>query len=281
MIFGPAILRPGIFRHAFGVERIVPPRSGFDPATRDYLAQIQATGVTVTSTQQSAINAFIVAEKAVGRWSLHKRFYFPIWANAAANAICMKSLTSGTFVNSPTMGAGFIKGNAMNQYFNINTTLGALGITSGDGSSIIGLKAETSVANRGNWGALNVGGYIVDFRPATGLGRRMTWLQSDSSVTGVFDTSQRTGVIVSTRTSASQYTVHNDISDLGVVVYAGGVPTVNPFVMARNNGGTADLYGDSEIAFVGFGLGLNAANARAYAAAVKKLWQDCTGLTLP
>jgi hypothetical protein len=56
---------------------------------------------------------------------------------------------------------------------------------------------------------------------------------------------------------------------------------VNPFIMARNNNGTADLFSDSEIAFFGFGLGLSATNAKAYALAMKNLWQDCTGLTLP
>jgi hypothetical protein len=255
--------------------------AGLDPDAKAYVNAVIATGVTVTGLQRNAINNFIEGEKTASRWSIHKRLYLPIWANAAANAICLRSLTSGTFVNSPTMGAGFIKGNASNQYFNINTTLGALGVTSSNGSSIIGLKAEASVGGRGNWGALGGGGYIIDFRTATGLGRRMTWLQSDTNVLGAFDTSQRTGVIVSTRTSALQYTVHNDTSDLATVIYTAGVPTVSPFVMARNNGGGADTFGDSEIAFVGFGLGLSAANAKAYAAAMKNLWQNCTGLTLP
>lgn len=255
--------------------------ASLDPDAKAYIEAVVAAGAIVTTTQRNAIDAFVKAEKIASRWTMHKRLYLPIWGVAASNAICMISLTSGTFVNSPTMGAGFIKGNSSNQHFNINTTLGNLGVTSSNGYSIIGLKTETSTVNRSNHGALNVGGYIVDFRISTGLGRRITWLQSDSSVAGAFDTSQKTGVIVSTRTSALQYTVHNDISDLGTVLFAGGVPGVNPFVMARNNNGAADLFGDSEIAFVGFGLGLSAANAKAYAAATKNLWQVCTGLTLP
>jgi hypothetical protein len=193
----------------------------------------------------------------------------------------MVGLTSGTFVNSPTMGSGFIKGNATSQYFNINTTLGSLGITSGNGSYIIGLKAESSTNIRGNLGAVNTGGYVVDFRFDTVSGRRLAWLTTDTSTSGTFDTSQRSGVIVATRTSTSQYSVHNHTSDLGTVVYSGGVPTVNPFIMARNNNGTADLFSDSEIAFFGFGLGLSATNAKAYALEMKNLWQNCTGLTLP
>ena len=263
--------------------------SGIDSDARLYIAAVEAVlpGNNIATALPNAVNPkriisdFIKSEKAASRWTLHKRIYLPIYANSAANAICMKSLTSGTFVNLPTMGAGFVKGNASNQYFNINTTLGDLGITSSDGSCIIGLKAECTVANRGNHGALSGSGYNVDFRTLTGLGRRMTWLQSDTSVSGVFDTSQKTGVIVTTRTSASQYTIHNDSSDLGAVIFASGVPSVNPFVMARNNNGTPDLFGDSEIAFIGFGLGLSAANARGYASSKKNLWQNLTGLTLP
>lgn len=253
----------------------------FDADARAYIDAVVAAGATVSGVQKSAINTFVKTGKADGWYSSIKRLYLPIWAVAAPNAICMTSLTSGIFVNSPTMGAGFIKGNATNQYFNINTTLGALGVTSSNGSSIIGIKVEASGTNRGNYGAFNIGGHITDFVLNTALGRRLSWLTANTLPAGTFDTSQRTGVIVSTRTSALQYTVHNDTSDLGTRLYAAGVPTNNPFVMARSNFGTPDLFGDSEIAFVGFGLGLSAANAKAYAAATKNLWQVCTGLTLP
>ena len=84
--------------------------AGLDPDAKAYVNAVIATGVTVTGLQRNAINNFIEGEKTASRWSIHKRLYLPIWANAAANAICLRSLTSGTFVNSPTMGAGFIKG---------------------------------------------------------------------------------------------------------------------------------------------------------------------------
>jgi len=254
---------------------------GLDPSAKAYINAIVAAGATVTSVQKAAINNFIKAEKAASRWTLHKRIYLPIWGIASPNAIDMVGLTSGTFVNSPTMGSGFIKGNATSQYFNINTTLNSLGITSSNGSYIMGLKAESSANNRGNLGALNAGGYVIDFRYDAGSGRRLAWLTLDTNTLGTFDTSQRSGVIVATRTSTLQYTVHNHTSDLGTVVYPGGVPTVNPFIMARNNNGSADVFGNSEIAFFGFGLGLSATNAKAYALAMKNLWQNCTGLTLP
>ena len=254
---------------------------GLDPSAKAYIDAVVAAGATVTLSQKGYINNFIKEEKAASRWTIHKRIYFPIWGVASPNAIDMVSLTSGTFVNSPTMGSGFIKGNATSQYFNINTTLGSLGVTSSDASYIIGLKAEATATTRANLGALSTLAYLVDFRFDAASGRRLTLLQSDTIAAGSFDTSQRTGVIVATRTSAAQYTVHNSTSDLGTKIYAAGVPTVNPYVMARNNNGTPDIFGNSEIAFFGFGLGLSTSDAKAYALAMKNLWQNCTGLTLP
>ncbi len=255
--------------------------SGLDSDAKAYIDAIASAGVLATQAQKTSINEFIKAEKSALRWDLHKRFYLPIWANASANAICMKSLASGTFVNSPTMGVGFIKGNSSSQYFNINTTLGALGLTSSNGAYVIGVKSEPSANLRANCGALSASGYVIDFRNDSVTGRRVTWLQSDTNVFGTFDVNQRSGVIVTTRTSSLQYTIHNDTSDIGTRIYSGGLPAVNPFVMARNNNGTADLFGDSEIAFVGFSLGLSASDSRGYAASTKNLWQSCTGLTLP
>jgi hypothetical protein len=95
-----------------------------------YVAALRAAGATVTSTQQAALSSFISGEIAAGRWSKHKRLYFPIWGLAEANAICMKSLTSGTFsggVLHTSDGVSVSTSAAGNM--NTNTNLGDLGIT--------------------------------------------------------------------------------------------------------------------------------------------------------
>jgi hypothetical protein len=254
-----------------------------------YIAAVEAAlGTSIylalpnaTSDAKRIITDFYKAEKLAGRYSLHKRIYLPIYNNLAANAVDAITRTSGTFVNTPTTAMGYVKGNGSNQYFNINTTLGALGLTSSNASYIMGLKSESLSTSRGNSGALDASGYSVDFRFDTVSGRRLTWLQPDTNPSGTFDTSQRTGVIVTNRTSSLEYTIHNDTADLGTKIYASDLPGVNPFIMARNNNGNPDLFGNSEIGFFGFGLGMSASNARAYAAAMKNLWENLTGLTLP
>jgi hypothetical protein len=254
-----------------------------------YIAAVEAAlGTSIylalpnaTSDVKRIITDFYKAEKSAGRYSLHKRIYLPIYNNLAANAVDMVTTTSGTFVNTPTTAMGYVMGNGSNQYFNINTTLRALGLTSSNASYIMGLKSESLLNNRGNSGALDASGYFVDFRFDIASGRRLTWLQPDTNPSGTFDTSQRTGVIVTNRTSSLEYTIHNDTADLGTKIYASGLPEVNPFIMARNNNGNPDLFGNSEIGFFGFGLGMSVSNARAYAAAMKNLWENLTGLTLP
>jgi hypothetical protein len=92
-----------------------------------YVAALTAAGATVTAPQQAAISTFMSGEIAAGRWDGIKRFYFPVWGVEAANAVCMKSLTSGTFSGAMTHGAGFIT--STGGVLLTNTTFPALGIT--------------------------------------------------------------------------------------------------------------------------------------------------------
>lgn len=101
--------------------------SASDPSAQAYVDAITAAGATVTSAQFSAIEAFIVEEKAASRWDLHKRIYLPIWGLAAANAICMKSLTSGTFVSTIDYLSGGIA--SIDGYMDLNANFADLGIS--------------------------------------------------------------------------------------------------------------------------------------------------------
>ena len=67
-----------------------------------YISAIRTAGASVTAAQRDYINDFIRAEKIAARWDSIKRLYLPICGVAAANAICLRSLTSGTFVGSVT-----------------------------------------------------------------------------------------------------------------------------------------------------------------------------------
>jgi len=93
-----------------------------------YVAALTAAGATVTAPQQAAISTFMSGEIAAGRWDGIKRFYFPVWGVEAANAVCMKSLTSCTFNGAFTHPAGYIEG-GYGKNITLGTTLAELGLS--------------------------------------------------------------------------------------------------------------------------------------------------------
>lgn len=72
---------------------------------------------TLTKVKLDALDTFIRTGKSDGWYSSIKRMYLPIWAAAAPNAICMTSLTSGTFNGTVTHAAGYVQGDGSTGYF--------------------------------------------------------------------------------------------------------------------------------------------------------------------
>jgi hypothetical protein len=259
----------------------VSPGNSVDPATRDYLAQIQAAGVTVTSIQRSAIDAFIVAEKAAARWDSHKRIYLPIWGSAAANAVCMRSLTSGTFVNSPTHGAGFVQGNGSTSYFNTNATVGDFGWT--DATCLLGvLISENSTADA------TLGGF-ADASHRAILTRFNGNLGGNHPVSGIFlNAGTPTGICAISATNTAMRRLHRRATsgfttpaEVATTAVATLTTTRAVSFMARNTAGAISGHSNAKFgAFFG-GLGLSTADVSAFTANLKTLWESCTGLTLP
>jgi hypothetical protein len=100
-----------------------------DPAAA-YIATITSAGATVSAPQQAAISTFMSGEIAAGRWDGIKRLYFPVWASATPNAICMKSLATGTWTGGAvTHAAGYVVSTQGGGYMDTNTNFPALGIT--------------------------------------------------------------------------------------------------------------------------------------------------------
>ena len=291
MIFAPPILRPGIFRHAFGVGRIASAGKSLDPATRDYLSQIKATGQTVTPVQESAIDAFFVKQRASGRYDMIGQMNLPIWGTAAANAICMKSQTVGVFINSPIHGAGWVEGTGPS-YFDPGAarTLAALGIATAN-SSIWMLQlnspAETSVIlgcydstppaqtrfQLSNTAASGTG-TITMHNPALGSSLNA----GDTIRSGIFVGSNPSTSLrfISRRTAAGVSYWQNAVVDTTPL------PNTRPFVFRRSNMGVPDISSVTRLGFWGWGRRiLTQAEAEDFSLDLKTLWETCTGQTIP
>jgi len=252
-----------------------------DSAASSYIKLIKAAGATATSLQQKAINSFIVSEKAAGRWDSHKRLYLPIWGLASANAICLRTGLSGTFVNSPTQGAGFVQGNGSTSYFNTNATVGDFGWT--DATCLIGaLIYQNSTIDA------TIGGF-ADATHRAILTRFGGSLGGNHPVSGIFlNAGTPTGICAISATGTAMRRLHRRATSgfstpaQNVTTSTATLTTTRPVsFMARNTAGVITNYSDARFgAFFG-GLGQSTADFEAFSLNLKTLWETCTGLTLP
>jgi hypothetical protein len=258
----------------------------YDPDAAAYFGAVATAGGTVSDAQKTAIDTFFRTGKSDGWYSSLKRMYLPIWAAAAPNAICMTSLTSGTFVGGVTHGAGFVQGNGTTGYFDSGISMPSVGASNASASmwSIVPLRttgvtavdgqAPSGVSNeRAALGitALNTSFYSLPSTVSSVSGSTAL-LNPGISIGSTNSTSSR---FVKYKSSGAFTTSSNttlDVFDLS---------TSRPFFMARNVANTfAFAYHTERRGGYGFGLGLTEAQAESFVNAIQILWEGTTGLTL-
>ena len=265
--------------------------SGIDADAKAYIDAVVAGGGTVSGTQRNAINTFYKTGKSDGWYSSLKRLYLPIWGVAAPNAICMTSLTSGTFVGGVTHGAGFVQGNGLTGYFNVGATPASLGITSSSAHiCFASLTNFTNVFPLGGMGGNGAGATSSsDFIHSSTSGANFRW--SGTGTGRVAVASARQGILSASREGGDRRIAIRTTASRTLLVNTAGadtgsIPANNVFFLATNNtnsGGATSpaTFNDGQIAFYGLALGLTDAQDTAYSLALKNLWEGATGLTLP
>ena len=256
-----------------------------------YVSAIMTAGATVTAAQRDYINDFIRAEKIATRWDSIKRLYLPIWGVAAANAICLRSRASGTFVGTVTHASGYVQGDGTTGYFNVGATPASLGITSSSAHFCFGsLTNFTNVFPKGGMGGNGTGATSTsDFVHSSASGANFRW--SGTGVGRVAAASARQGILTASREGGSRRIAIRTTAARSLLINtaaadAGSIPANNVFFLATNNtlsvGATSPAsFNDGQIAFYGLALGLTDAQDDAYSLALKNLWEGTTGLTLP
>jgi hypothetical protein len=256
-----------------------------------YISAIATAGATVTAAQRDYINDFIRAEKIASRWDLVKRLYLPIWGVAAANAICLRSLTSGTFVGGITHTAGYVTTNATTGHFLSDLSPGGAGCTL-NGTGVFALTTAESTLTLTNsqrfFGAqaasnatrLFLSGNANSNRFASiGLNNALFltfFANGDRRGIQFFGRSTSTDVFVVFRSSAlltdSQASTSNTLN------------TTTPMCwLAGNNNGAISGYAPNTARLGAAGMtdGMSQATAEAFTLQLKALWEGTTGLTLP
>ena len=258
--------------------------SGLDPSAKAYINAVVAAGATVSGAQRTAINTFYKTGKSDGWYSSLKRIYLPIWGVAAPNAICMTSLTSGTFVGGVTQGAGFVQGDNTTGYFNTSTALHSVGLNAKQG--MIGVLSLEDLS-----GTDNMGCYVTTARMlfSNSVGQMTSQMVLNTTTTAAL-TGDFTGVLGASRTSATSHRIYRRNTASGftsgtenISLESLNLPNIAPFFAgAANNNGTVlrgTVTGKQGAYF--FGDGLTSAQVTNFSLALKNLWETATGLTLP
>jgi hypothetical protein len=258
------------------------PGESLDADAAAYIAAVVDAGGVVSGAQASVINTFYKTGKSDGWYSSLKRMYLPIWAAAEPNAIDMIARGSGTFVGGVTHGAGFVQGNNSTGYFNTSTALHSVGLD--DKQGMIGVLSLDDL------GTDNMGCLVSVNRMLLVNGGTITSQMVLNTTTTAVLSANFTGVIVASRTSATSHTLYRRSTASGfqagaenTVTELLNLPNVAPwFAGAGNSNGTplrGTVTGRQGAYF--FGDGLTSAQVTAFSLALKNLWEETTGLTLP
>ena len=269
---------------------LVPP--SLDPDAAAYIAAVTAAGATVTGAQRTAIDTFYLAAKAGGYYTSLKRLYLPIWGVAAANAIDMIGLTSGTFNGGVTHGAGFVQGNGTTGNFSLGVAPSGLGITTASGSLFALVKQESAlVGDRSFIGAMNsvaTGiGQVQIYENVTVCLAAVTRSVGGGLVNGGVTISNPVGVLVVNRNSATVIKIHKRttsgfVSLTGSTFSTADVTTSLITAMAVGTLGATNHFSDAQLGVYGAGIKLtDDTTVSNFTLALKTLWETATGLTLP
>jgi hypothetical protein len=249
---------------------------------------VVAAGATVSGSQRTAINNFYKTGKANGWYSSLSRIYLPIWGVAAPNAICMTSLTSGTFNGGVTHASGYVNSNGTTGYFLLDQAPASLGLTTSSGSVYALVTANsafnastvlgrTQDGNNTRTGFFGGGGILRTVQISSSVSQ--TYSDADSRCIVIGSRTSTTTTSAYTRKSTGFTTVINEGASL-----VGAVGTVQPMTyMASNNNGTISSFTPSTVQFgsYGIGLGMTSTQAENFSAGLKTLWETCTGFVLP
>ena len=242
-----------------------------------WLLDVQTAGGNVTQPRINAADVFYQAEKAAGIYGNWIRFYFPIWGVTAANAICIKSRTSGTFFGGVTHGAGFVQGDGSSGYFSLGDSMSSLGL---DGSDVSVFTLEHVGPNADSMSSFGAANSVRSGR--VGSGTRSHEFQGTTNRVLISPASQHGIYFMGKDTPNTSYAFRR--TSPGIAETANGSGSTSgsngtDLEMMRR-GGFGDHYSNARIGAAGIGTGMSYANASAASERLKTFWEACTGLTL-
>ena len=252
--------------------------AGHDANASAYISAVVAAGATVSKVQSAAVHEFYRRAKGGGYYASLKRLYLPIWGVAAANAIDMIGLTSGTFVGGVTHAAGYVQGNGTTGYF--KTDVNCNSMFSSQNNWAFGMLSVTRPTS--TYSPYMAGGNAMviytDFPynryTAYGIGGSSI-LQPNSNGDGCLIGLEWDG---STRRLIERYAGSTTVLATNSIANDFGLPADPMEFLAA----TKDFqYGNAKMGAGWCANSLGVSNSNIFMSAMQTLWQTTTGLTLP
>lgn len=262
---------------------------GFHPTTAAIIDAITTAGATVTDAQQEAIDVFIRAEIAAGRWSTKlKSLVTPLWGVANANRIEWVDSGTGTFAGGMTHSPGYSAGNASTGKLTTTKSPSTLGHTNTTGyAGFLSTQAASGTGFSAQMGASSVAASAMAiYSNGANLVGQIT--SSAAPATAVWAAPARAnhvGIITVLRTSATLITLYQRTSGgrnsraTGTTSIAGNTASTNLITGWARNG--ADLWSDARLSVLFGGTNFTAADDEAFTANLATLYTALTGNALP
>lgn len=256
-----------------------------DPDAAAVIAELQSRGVTLTAPQTAAIDEFFSGGRTAGWLANLRRLYLPVWNNASPNALDWIARGSGTFVGGGTFAASYYQPNGTDAYL-LDNAAADTHITSTDlffGTLILTSPSGTFRSFMGlGTGSTNT--IIQNSTPAS-----TTFTAAGVGSAGLVEATvaQNVGIFSvafdgATRRMKVRQASGNSTLGTNAIASSNPVPSWGFAIGARQtSAGTFQLFTDSRIgaAFISRDGGDTINDA--FTLALRDLWENLTGLTIP
>jgi hypothetical protein len=246
------------------LNRNVGPQVVSDADAQAYINRVYNAGGTLTDTEANAVNQLTIDMKAAGIWTKMKAIYPMVGASAAACAQDLKSSSfTGAFSSGITYSSNGVLGNGTSGFMNTGLNSNSDLILSNNhlsyysrSSTTTGVTVEMGVFDP-TFNHLRIavnhvaGGLSTITNFTTNLTSLGFWIGSKTSST--LRKTYRNGLLENTNTN-------ND---------SNSYPSLNVFLLARNDAGVASYFSDRECAFASIGDGLTDTEASDFYTAVQ------------
>jgi hypothetical protein len=258
----------------------------FDKDAQAYIDAIVAQGVTVSDVQSSALNIFYKTIKSQGIYSELGRMYLPIWANANANRICLKTLTTGTWNGTVTHAHGYAQSDGSTGY--MDTGVNATGVGASTSSAYMCALMLTRVtSSQQMMGArVNINSvWAIAVNSSDNFttscmdnnGNQGNYTVNTGVNIGIMSHSRYGGERMARRRLADQ----RDLWGTEVRANFGTNPTPNVALFGLNISGTISNYTVAKAGAFAFGKGLSDTQDSNFTLALQTVYEACTSLVIP